>query len=325
MQQSFACLQNGASCCCDAACQTCGSTAEQGALSYNPSSGLTTCRQTATILIKSPQLSPVLMQGYEPYMISARKNVPWYDERFRGHGRDRIVQTLNMAGFVSFAVHPTAYVIQQPHPQYASTHLAKESPKYTEVRLSTACQNGHNPSELCPSALFFVALHICLSVACCNGWHSCECFPTAFSCCCLTGRSAEEVGIWSSVLFMHACTVHMTLTTLDSPVSYPSSYASQHFPSLLLQLIQTYSQIRGSILAGRYEPVSAFSCKQGHTSYTAADLPTRNQVSEAAYAASLASAGRLAALTSQVHCSTSLSWMPWQRYSVSSHCRLKNC
>jgi hypothetical protein len=74
------------------------------------------------------------MQGYEPYMISARKNVPWYDERFRGHGRDRIVQTLNMAGFVSFAVHPTSYVIQQPHPQYASTHLAKESPKYTEVR-----------------------------------------------------------------------------------------------------------------------------------------------------------------------------------------------
>ncbi len=77
----------------------------------------------------------VLMQGYEPYMISARKNVPWYDERFRGHGRDRIVQTLNMAGFVSFAVHPTSYVIQQPHPQYASTHLAKESPKFTEVRL----------------------------------------------------------------------------------------------------------------------------------------------------------------------------------------------
>lgn len=68
----------------------------------------------------------------------------------------------------------------------------------------------------------------------------------------------------------------------------------------LLQLIQTYSQIRGNILAGRYEPVSAFSCQQGHTSYTAADLPTRNQVSEAAYAASQASAGRLAALTSQV-------------------------
>ena len=73
------------------------------------------------------------LQGYEPYIISARKNVPWYDERFRGHGRDRIVQTLNMAGFVSFAVHPTAYVVQQPHPLTASTHFAKGTPKYLEV------------------------------------------------------------------------------------------------------------------------------------------------------------------------------------------------
>ncbi len=75
----------------------------------------------------------MLLQGYEPYIISARKNVPWYDERFRGHGRDRIVQTLNMAGFVSFAVHPTAYVVQQPNTLSASTQLAKASPKYTEV------------------------------------------------------------------------------------------------------------------------------------------------------------------------------------------------
>ena len=64
--------------------------------------------------------------------------------------------------------------------------------------------------------------------------------------------------------------------------------------------MQTYSQIRGSILAAEYEPVSAFSCQQGHTSDTAADLPTKGQVSEAAWAASQASAGRLAALTSQV-------------------------
>ena len=74
-----------------------------------------------------------VVQGYEPYIISARKNVPWYDERFRGHGRDRIVQTLNMAGFVSFAVHPTAYVVQQPHPQSSSTHFAKGTPRYQEV------------------------------------------------------------------------------------------------------------------------------------------------------------------------------------------------
>ncbi|KAL3159015.1 hypothetical protein ABBQ32_011016 [Trebouxia sp. C0010 RCD-2024] len=150
----------------------------------------------ATWLSSSAHYTAKFEEGFEPYIISARKNVPWYDERFRGHGRDRIVQTLNMAGFVSFAVHPTTYVVQQPHPLSASTHFARGTPKFQE-------------------------------------------------------------------------------------------------------LIQTYAQIRGSILAGEYEPVSAFSCQQGRTSYTAADLPTKGQVSEAAYAASQASAGRLAALTSQ--------------------------
>ena len=100
------------------------------------------------------------------------------------------------------------------------------------------------------------------------------------------------------------------------------TYPCQHLPNLVLQLIQTYFEIRGSILAGRYEPVSAFSCKQGRTSYTAADLPTRNQVSEAAYAASLASAGRLAALTSQVHCPTMVSWVPYNVFSDALQCLL---
>ena len=100
------------------------------------------------------------------------------------------------------------------------------------------------------------------------------------------------------MLSMHAA---VTLTLVMRQTLEQCCRATQAVRFLcLLQLIQTYSQIRGNILAGRYEPVSAFSCQQGHTSYTAADLPTRNQVSEAAYAASQASAGRLAALTSQV-------------------------
>ena len=97
----------------------------------------------------------MLVQGYEPYIISARKNVPWYDERFRGHGRDRIVQTLNMAGFVSFAVHPTAYVVQQPHALVASTQLAKASPMYTEVSLLSFIQS-HTDRSGCWSGSAYV-------------------------------------------------------------------------------------------------------------------------------------------------------------------------
>ena len=80
-------------------------------------------------------------------MISARKNVPWYDERFRGQGRDRIVQVLNMAGFVSFTVHPTVYVLQQPHLVAPSTLLAKASRQYKEVSSNSLlkCSTFHFP------------------------------------------------------------------------------------------------------------------------------------------------------------------------------------
>lgn len=68
-----------------------------------------------------------------------------------------------------------------------------------------------------------------------------------------------------------------------------------------LQLRQTYSSIRSNILAGKYQPVSTFACGGAAvTSYTAADLPTKSQFSEAAFAATQAAAGRLAALRTQV-------------------------
>ena len=34
--------------------------------------------------------------------------------------------------------------------------------------------------KLCPSAPFVIALHLCLSDACCHGWHLCERFPHCF-------------------------------------------------------------------------------------------------------------------------------------------------
>lgn len=37
-------------------------------------------------------------QGYEPYVLAARRFVPWYDERFRGYGRDKIQHLAHLAG-----------------------------------------------------------------------------------------------------------------------------------------------------------------------------------------------------------------------------------
>jgi hypothetical protein len=39
----------------------------------------------------------MLTQGYEPYVIVSRQFVPWYDERFRGYGYDKIQQLTHLA------------------------------------------------------------------------------------------------------------------------------------------------------------------------------------------------------------------------------------
>ena len=39
----------------------------------------------------SPEPYPIRFKsGYEPYVLVARKIMPWYDERFRGYGWDKV-------------------------------------------------------------------------------------------------------------------------------------------------------------------------------------------------------------------------------------------
>ena len=40
---------------------------------------------------------PLALQGYEPYVIVSRRFCPWYDERFRGYGYDKIQQLEHLA------------------------------------------------------------------------------------------------------------------------------------------------------------------------------------------------------------------------------------
>lgn len=118
------------------------------------------------------------MQGYEPYVLAARSFVPWYDERFRGYGRDKIQHLTHLAGKgppwpvpcsnksvapppqshparaslrgahqleglphcpgtglnVTFAVHPTAFVVHVPHAKAATFRATKESGQWDKVR-----------------------------------------------------------------------------------------------------------------------------------------------------------------------------------------------
>ena len=36
-------------------------------------------------------------QGFEPYVVALRQAIPWYDERFRGYGRDKITHLLHIS------------------------------------------------------------------------------------------------------------------------------------------------------------------------------------------------------------------------------------
>lgn len=74
------------------------------------------------------------MQGYEPYILIARRYVPWYDERFRGYGRDKIVHLTHIAALgVRFAVHPSAYVVHVPHKKAPTYKATKQSGQWDKV------------------------------------------------------------------------------------------------------------------------------------------------------------------------------------------------
>jgi glycosyltransferase-like protein LARGE len=91
--------------------------------------------------------------GYEPYVVVPRRFVPFYDERFRGYGRDKIVHLAHLATLgVSFWVHPDAYVVHSPHRKAATFRATKLSGQwdrlfelYLEVRRELASEAGFVP------------------------------------------------------------------------------------------------------------------------------------------------------------------------------------
>ncbi|KFM28697.1 Glycosyltransferase-like protein LARGE1 [Auxenochlorella protothecoides] len=69
--------------------------------------------------------------GYEPYILVLREHVPWYDERFRGYGRDKIVHLMHLAALgMAFDVHPSQYVIHIPHPKAPTYRATKRSKQW---------------------------------------------------------------------------------------------------------------------------------------------------------------------------------------------------
>lgn len=74
-------------------------------------------------------------KGFEPYILVHRKYVPWYDERFRGYGRDKIVHLTHIADQlgIKLQVHNYAFVVHSPHDKSSTFKKTKESGQWENL------------------------------------------------------------------------------------------------------------------------------------------------------------------------------------------------
>lgn len=77
--------------------------------------------------------------GYEPFILMSRLHVPWFDERFRGYGWDKIVHIYHLAksGF-HFMAFPSGWVVHRPHAPSAA---------YSKTFTGPAYSKKHKPTE----------------------------------------------------------------------------------------------------------------------------------------------------------------------------------
>lgn len=74
-------------------------------------------------------------KGFEPYIMIARKFVPWYDERFRGYSRNKIVHLTHLADQlgVKLQVHDRGFVIHTPHTKASTFTRTKETGQWENL------------------------------------------------------------------------------------------------------------------------------------------------------------------------------------------------
>lgn len=69
-------------------------------------------------LVASSPYSINYEEGFEPYVLVARKFVPWTDERFVGYRKNKVVHLLHLAKLgLNFVVHPRGFTVHAPHPR----------------------------------------------------------------------------------------------------------------------------------------------------------------------------------------------------------------
>ncbi|KAL6781671.1 hypothetical protein ACKKBF_B09005 [Auxenochlorella protothecoides x Auxenochlorella symbiontica] len=101
-------------------------------------------------------------EGYEPYVLVARRFVPWYDERFVGYRKNKVVHLLHLAQQGTlFVVHPNAFTVHSPHPRARTWKVTRKTGLwdqlatiYREVKEQLAAQT------YVPAAMYSCGEHV---------------------------------------------------------------------------------------------------------------------------------------------------------------------
>ena len=119
-------------------------TCEQTCASWQPARQGSTCIKQGVL-----NQAAVLLQGFEPVALVLAKDVPWFDERFRGPFGARTAHALDMSQHLTFEVNPNEFVMHMPFPRLEATRTAAEA-IYDQVglwQLAMAAGHLHVPSS----------------------------------------------------------------------------------------------------------------------------------------------------------------------------------
>ncbi|CAM6107877.1 unnamed protein product [Calypogeia fissa] len=117
---------------------------------------------------------------YEPYFLCSRRLVPWYDERFTGYGKNKVIHVFHTAVLdFRFWVHPEWYVIHVYHEGSRAWQATLGSDPHASKRLSDV------------KRLYAVAKHQLLSLPTHSGVH----LPTN-PCACTASKASVPSTTW---------------------------------------------------------------------------------------------------------------------------------
>lgn len=101
-------------------------------------------------------------EGFEPYVLIARKYVPWTDERFVGYRKNKVVHLLHLANLgLQFVVHPRAFVVHSPHPRARTWKVTHKTGLWDQLaELYHQVKEGLESNTYIPASMYSCQNHV---------------------------------------------------------------------------------------------------------------------------------------------------------------------